>query len=131
MPASFTNLLENEVLNRYFRNTTALVPVATVYLAFYSTAPDEAGAGTELSGDGYTRMPVTFAAPVGGVIANTADILFPTATPAGWTVAGAAIVDTPAGACNMLAYDAFGVAVVIPAGERANVAANALTISLD
>lgn len=84
MASSFTNLLENEVLNRYFRFTTSLAPVATVYLAFYSTAPGEAGGGVELVGDGYTRMAVTFGAPAGGVISNSADVLFPTATPAGW-----------------------------------------------
>lgn len=130
MASSFTNLLEDEVLNRYFRNTTVLAPAATVYLAFYSTAPGESGGGTELVGDGYTRMSVTFGAPSGGVISNTADILFPTATPSGWTIAGAAVLDAASGG-NMLAYDAFAVPVSIPAGERANIAAGACVVSLD
>lgn len=131
MASSFTNLLEEEVLNRYFRNTTALAPAAVVYLALYSVAPGEGGGGTELSGDGYARTAITFAAPVGGVIVNASDVLFPTATPTGWTVNGAAIVDAAAGPANILAYDAYAAPVAVPAGQRANVAAGSLTVSLD
>lgn len=87
MSGSLTNLLEDEVLNRYFRNTTTLAPAAVVYLALYSVAPGESGGGTELSGDGYTRTAITFGVPAGGVIANIVDVLFPTATPAAAVVA--------------------------------------------
>lgn len=127
--SSFTIFLEDEILNRYFRDTTVYVPVAQLYIALYSVAPIESGGGTELSGGGYTRMPVTFTAPVAGVIENTADVTFPTATGAPWSIAAFAIVDALVDPSNMLGYKATSATIAV--GNRARFPAGGLTVSLD
>jgi hypothetical protein len=78
-----TDYLEQVVLNHRLRND-GTAPAVTVYVGLTSTATDDAGGGTELSGNGYARQAVTFGAPapVGGTheCANTNEILFPEAT---------------------------------------------------
>jgi hypothetical protein len=83
-----SDLLENEILNRYLRNTTALTPQATVYVALFSTAPTDAytsgsPTGTEVSWGAYARVAVTFSAASGGATANSADVLFAAKSDAG------------------------------------------------
>ena len=55
------------------------------YVALYTAAPSDSGGGTELSGNGYSRQAVTFAAATspGGTTSNTGDITF-TASGGDW-----------------------------------------------
>jgi hypothetical protein len=85
-----TAVLEKEIINRYLRNTTALSPVATVYVALFTAAPTDAYTsgspdGTECSFSGYARQSITFGAPSGSPSAstNSADVLFPAKADAG------------------------------------------------
>jgi hypothetical protein len=90
MPIS--NDLANKLANATVRNTSYTSP-ATVYVALYSTAPTASTSGTELSGSGYTRESVTFAAPTAGAVASNVAVSFGPAT-ADWTAAVAmAVVD--------------------------------------
>jgi hypothetical protein len=61
------------------------------WLALYS----DAGAGTELSGDGYARVSLVgvLLAPSGGSITSGVDVTFPEAT-ATWTIGSVAVVDS-------------------------------------
>jgi hypothetical protein len=94
MPIS--NDLANKLANATVRNTSYTSP-ATVYVALYSTAPTASTAGTELSGSGYTRESVTFAAPVAGEVASNVAVSFGPAT-ANWSPAVAmATVDAATG----------------------------------
>jgi hypothetical protein len=69
--ASFSDFLENAVLNYVFRNTGT--PTTTnVYLALYTAAPSDTGGGTEVTGSGYARPIVAFDAAAAGAITNTA-----------------------------------------------------------
>ena len=59
---SFSNYLEEAVLNHVFRNT-ALPVVSTLRVGLFTAAPTDAGGGTEVTGGGYTRQTVAFGAP--------------------------------------------------------------------
>ncbi|MDP9488130.1 MAG: hypothetical protein M3Q49_20465, partial [Actinomycetota bacterium] len=82
---SFSDFMENTILNEVFGGVN-YVPVGTVYVALYTTAPDDAGAGgTEVSGGAYARVAVTnnatnWPAAVGGAKSNGVAITFPQAT---------------------------------------------------
>jgi hypothetical protein len=86
--AGFSNAVEAAILDCYFNQTNITAPTA-IYLALFSVAPDDAGAGgTELSGNGYARVDVTtkFSAASSGAVTNDQAIDFPTASGA-WSAA--------------------------------------------
>jgi hypothetical protein len=72
---------------------TTMNGVATPYVGLFSVAPaNDAGAGTELSGNGYQRQAITFGAPVtdaGNVrkISNANNISLGPVTPGAWAQA--------------------------------------------
>lgn len=127
MASGKTDYLENELLDHALRNAT-WSPPATVYLALYTTAPGESTSGTEVSGGSYARQAVTLGVASGGQVQNSGLITFPTAS-AGWgTIAGAALVDTSVGACNILYY-LDGLSQVVNTNDIVSVAIAALTVT--
>lgn len=98
----FSNYLENKVLDHVFRNT-AYTPPATVYLALFTAAPTDAGAGTEVSGAGYARQAVTFGAASGGAIENSGAVSFTASGGNFGTVVAVALFDASTSG-NMLAW---------------------------
>ncbi len=78
---------EKAVLDHFLTNTAATSPT-TVYLALYQTDPTDANSGTELTGNGYARQVVTFAAATSGVgsTSNTNTVTF-TAAGGNWPTA--------------------------------------------
>lgn len=133
--SSFSDYLENATLNHVFRNTPLTSPAA-VYVALYTAAPTDAGGGTQVSGGGYARQAVTFGAPSGGVIANTAPVAF-TVGASGWgNVTHIGYFDAATGG-NLLSWapllDAQGQpssASLQSSGDGLSFAAGSLTISL-
>lgn len=79
---SASDYLEAKVLDHVLRNT-AYTPPTTVYMSLHTENPDEDGSGTELSGNGYSRQAITFAAASNGEIANSAAVEF-TASGGNW-----------------------------------------------
>lgn len=108
--SSFSDYLENAVLNHVFRNTALSAP-ATVYLALFTAAPSDAGGGTEVTGGGYARQSIAFGAPAGGVITNSAAKTFTASGAAYGTVTHIGIFDASTGG-NMLAWSPITSAVV-------------------
>jgi hypothetical protein len=94
--SAFTDYAEAATLNHWFRNTAVTSPT-TVYLALFTVALDDAGAGTEVTGGSYARQAITFGAPtvVGGAnqVANSVAITFPAATANWGDIVGGAIYD--------------------------------------
>lgn len=89
---SMSDYLENKVLDGTVKATTYTAP-ANVYMALYSVAPTDAGGGTELVGNGYSRQLISFGtAAANGEIKNTANVTF-TSSGNAWTVAAAGIFD--------------------------------------
>lgn len=108
--ASFSDYLENAVLNHVFRNT-ALPSPASVHMALFTVAPTDAGGGTEVATGGYARQPVTFGAPSGGAIANSSAVSF-TASGANFGDVVAVALFDAASAGNMLAWHTITTATV-------------------
>lgn len=68
--SAFSNYLENELLDHTLGVGSFTMP-ATIYLAIFTTDPTDAASGTEVSGSGYARQAVTFAAASGGTTSNS------------------------------------------------------------
>ena len=75
--AALSDHSEALLLDWLMTNGSATRPTAW-YVALYTAAPSDSGGGTEVSGNGYAREAVTFAAATspGGTTSNTGDITF-------------------------------------------------------
>ena len=124
--AALSDFLENALLNEVLRNV-GYTPVATVYLALFTTATTDAGGGTEVTGGSYARQAITFGAASGGVCSNTGAVSF-TAMPAA-TVTHAAIMDAST-AGNMLFHGALTASKTVGAGDTLTFAIGDIDASL-
>lgn len=125
--SSFSDYLENAVLNHVFRNTSLSSPT-TVYVALYTAAPTDAGGGTEASGNGYARQAITFGAPSGGVITSNSAASF-TAVGGGFgTIVAVGYFNALTGG-NLLAWDTVAPAA-IGSGDTFIIQAGQATITL-
>lgn len=130
---SFADYLENELLDHVFGGADYSRP-ATLYFAAFTTAPTDAGGGTEVSGGNYARQAVTnnstnFPAASSGSKTNANDIEFAEATGSWGTVVAVGIFDA-ASSGNLLAWDDF-TGVAISSGDTLRIKAGDLTITLD
>jgi hypothetical protein len=101
--SSFSDYLEDAVLNYVFRNTGT--PTSTnVYLALYTVTPSDTGGGTEVTGSGYARQLVVFDASSGGAVTNTVAETFTASGGSYGTVVATGIFDALTGG-NLLAWD--------------------------
>ena len=118
---STSQYLENKLLNATLNNTTYTSP-ATVYLALYSTTGNATTAGTELTGNGYSRQSVAFSTSTTGTTTNTGNVTF-NATGNSWTAYSSAIVDASSGGNVLYFYNivprlvAAGSTLVYPTGS--------------
>lgn len=128
MAGSLSDYAENAVLNHLFRNV-ALTSPTTVYAALFTVAPSDTGGGTEVSGGGYARVAITFGAPSGGAIDNSAIIDFGTATANWGTIVAMAVFDAST-AGNMLAWADLTTSKAVNNGDAAQFAVGDLDISI-
>jgi hypothetical protein len=70
-----TDYLQDALINATVRNITYTSP-GNVYASLYSVAPSESSAGTEITGNGYSRQSVTFSAPSLGTAVSNAAVTF-------------------------------------------------------
>lgn len=129
--AGFSNAVEAAILDCYFNQTNITAPTA-IYLALFSSAPDDAGAGgTELSGNGYARVDVTaaFSAASGGAVTNSAAIDFPTASGA-WSAAVAWGLYTASSGGTYLFGDSCSLGT-LSSGQFHRIPAGDLDVALD
>lgn len=87
MASGFSNTFANTIIDHLLRNQ-AFTPVATVYVALFTTIPTRSTAGTEVSGGSYARQSVTLSAGAAGLSDNTNLLTYPTATADWGTVVG-------------------------------------------
>ena len=127
---SFSNYLETKVLDHVFGGTAYTAPAA-LYLALFTSNPDEDATGTEVStvGTAYARQVATFTT-TGNTTSNTSAIEFPTATAAFGVVSHVGLMDASTGG-NLLAYAALSSSKDIATGDVFRVPAGDLDISLD
>jgi hypothetical protein len=101
--SSFSDYLEDAVLNYVFRNT-GTPTTTTVYLGLYNVTPSDTGGGTEVTGSGYARQATAFGASSAGAINNTTAKVFTASGGSYGTVVAVGIFDAVTGG-NLLAWD--------------------------
>jgi hypothetical protein len=135
--SAMTDYLEGEIIKHIFRTGSFTKP-SVLAVGLFTTAPGDSAAGTEVSGNGYTRVSVNpadanWAAPAGGngTTSNVSTITFPTPTGAGWgTITHFAIFDA-ASAGNRLFHGALTLPKVINAADTVSFAAGQLQLTFD
>jgi len=125
---SFSNYLETEILDHVFGGAAYTAP-GTLYLALFTSNPDEDGSGTEVSGGDYARQTIAFTVS-GNTASNTADVEFPTATASYGTVTHVGIYDALTSG-NLMAYASLTASKTIASGDVFRVPAGDLDITLD
>lgn len=96
-----SNYLEDKILDHMLGGGDYARP-ATVYVALYTSAPTDAGGGTEVSGGSYARAAVTnnatnFPAAASGLKTNGTAITFATASGAWGTATHFGVFDALSG----------------------------------
>ena len=130
MAGSFSDYLENELLDHVLKTAAYTVPT-NIYVALYTTAPTDAGGGTEVSGGSYARkLHNTYDAAASGATENTGAITFATATASWGTVLAFALFDTITGG-NMLMWGDLTASKAVGSGDTAEFADGALDVTLD
>jgi hypothetical protein len=134
MAGSKSDYLENELLDHVLGNAAYSAP-ATVYVALFTSAPTDAGGGTEVSGGSYARVAVTnndtnWPAASGGAKSNGTEITFPDATADWGTVVAFAIFDAASDG-NMLYWAELTQSKTVATGDTAKFAVGELDVTED
>ena len=115
--AALSDHAEALLLDWLMTNGTATRPTAW-YVGLYTAAPSDSGGGTEVSGNGYARQAVTFAAATspGGTTSNTGAVSF-TASGGNWgTITHIGIHDAVSGG-NLLWHGAMTASKTVADGD--------------
>jgi hypothetical protein len=115
--AALSDYAEKLVLDWLMTNGSATRPTAW-YVALYTAAPNDAGGGTEVSGNGYSRQAVTFDAATSGVgtTSNTGDVVFTAAGGSWGTITHIGIHDAST-AGNLLWHGALTASKTVADGD--------------
>ena len=132
---SFSNYLENQVLNHITGKTAFTQP--TVFVGLSTTSPAEDGTNiTEPTGGSYARVATTgatWAAAANGATSNAAAITFATASAdwaSGSNFTNVVLYDAVSGG-NFLAYGTISTPKPVLNGDTASFAIGNITITLD
>lgn len=131
--ASFSNYLENKVLNYLFNG--AAFSLSTIYVGLFTASPTDAGNGTEVSGNGYARVGITcnttnFPTTSNGTISNGLEVPFPTPTGNWGTVTHLGVFDAATGG-NLLFWGPLVQSRNIATGATVRIEQNQLSMTLD
>lgn len=143
--AAMSDYLENKIIDWLFRGQT-FTPPAGLHVGLLTAAPSDTGGGTEVSGNGYTRVNLapsltnwagtqaaastTASTGTTGTTSNNSAITFPSPTATWGTVTHFGIWDAST-AGNLLFYASLTVSKVINSGDTVSFAAAALTVQID
>jgi len=125
--SAMSNFLENEILDHVL-STGAYAMPSTIYLGLSTATFDEDNSGTELSGSGYARQSITFAAASSGSASSNATVTFPTATGSWGTVTSWGLFDASSSG-NLLIYGDFTTSKVVGNGDILRVNSGDITIT--
>lgn len=130
MPASI--YVESNSLTMWLQGAQSASLPSAVYVGLFLTNPTGAGTGTEVSGNGYTRVAASFGTPAqsgtGMVASNTSAVQFPTAEGSWGTPQYFALYDAQTGG-NLLFYAALPTTFAITSGMAPRFAVGALSVS--
>ena len=133
---SFTDTLENELLDHICRNETWTQP-AVVYSALFTVIPSDSTAGTEVTqaSSGYTRIASTFVTAgltANGRTCNSGAVNFTTvAGGATLTIVGWGLISTATFGAGTLICWATVTSTALNVGDQATFPAAAIVITLD
>lgn len=115
--AALSDYSEKLLLDWLMTNGSATRPT-NWYVALYTAAPNDAGGGTEVSGNGYSRQSVTFAAATSGAgtTSNTGDVVFTAAGGSWGTITHIGIFDAST-AGNLLWHGALTASKTVADGD--------------
>lgn len=115
--AALSDYAEKLLLDWMMTNGSATRPTAW-YVALYTAAPSDSGGGTEVSGNGYSRQAVTFAAAStpGGTTSNTGAVSFTAAGGSWGTISHIGIFDASTSG-NLLWHGAMTASKTIADGD--------------
>ena len=125
--SAMSDYLELKFLDHFTGRASTSAPSA-VYLGLSTGSMADDNSGTELSGSGYARQAITFAAAASASIASNAAAEFPAATGSWGSVSHWAIYDA-ATSGNQLFHGSFASAKTIATGDILKVASGDLTIT--
>ena len=130
---AFSNALENEILSRYLKNTTAITPVATVYAALFTGTTTDASQTEVPNSNNYSRQAISWGTvSAGSVSGPTTTLTFPQASGSWGTITGFGIYDSGThGSGNLLFWGNLSSSVAIGTNDRFEFAASAVTVSVD
>ena len=128
--AALSDHAENLLLNFLMTTGTATRPTSW-YVALFTSAPNDAGGGTEVSGNGYSRQSVSWdtASGTGGTTANSGAVSF-TASGSGFgTVTHIGIFDASSSG-NLLWHGAMDTAKSVASGDVLQFAVGAIDLTI-
>lgn len=128
--AALSDYAEKLLLDWMMTDGAASRPTAW-FVALYTAAPNDAGGGTEVSGNGYARQAVAFAAATSpdGTTANTGAVSF-TADGGNWGSITHMAIFTAASGGNMLWHGALAAARTINDSDTLTFAPGAINLTL-
>jgi len=131
---SFSDYLENKVLDHVFKTATYTQP-ANLYVALLKSTPDDADTGStlpgEVSGGSYARKGCnTWDAGASGATENTGAITFAQAT-ADWGVVTHFAVVTHSSTGQVVGWSDLNTTKNVQSGDTAQFAAGELDVTLD
>lgn len=143
--SALSNYLENALVDHVFRaQTYSATSPASFYVALFTSAPSDAGGGTEPVGNNYARVAVTrslaawagtqgagtttASSGTGGVTSNNSAITFPTPSGSWATVTHFGVYDAVSSG-NLLMWGALTVSQTINTGNTVSFAAGQLQIT--
>lgn len=132
MAGSFSDYLENKLLDHVFMNTAFTQP-SNLYVALFTVAPSDSGGGTEVSGGSYARVSTAsgdWSTASGGSLSNSVKITFPTATADWGTVVAFGVFDASTGG-NMISWGDLTSSKAVNNGDTAEFDIGDLVQTLD
>lgn len=128
--AGLTDAYENQLREHLVGKAAWTMPSA-IYLALFTTAPDDAGTGgVEVTGGAYARKLTVGTDWAAGGGSNATELIFPTATADWGTVVAVGLYDA-ATAGNLLAFGAVSPSVAVLTNQSARFNIAALTLTAD
>lgn len=130
--AAMSDYLENKLLDHVFRGQSFTAPT-TLYVGLFTTATDDTGGGTEVTGGSYARVSVTCNltnwnatqggtgssnSGTGGLIDNAVEFTFPAPTGDWGSITHFALFDAASGG-NMIIHDSLTTSKTVNNGDPA------------
>jgi hypothetical protein len=128
--AALSDYAEKLILDWMMTNGSATRPTAW-YVALYTAAPSDSGGGTEVSGSGYSRQAVTFAAASSpaGTTSNTGAVTFTASGGSFGTVTHVGIFDASTSG-NLLWHGSLAASKTIGDGDSLQFAIGDLDLTI-